>query len=140
MGNGKGMYYIRIVAGLYICYVAVKLIMGLINGTDGMHPAIAVISAVVFLACGAYFAISSIKYLYQHRNDTVEPSADDKMEDLEEAEESLESLSDKTEAEVEVAKAEEAVEQAKETLEEKMERLKGKDLDEVLAETTENKR
>ena len=49
---------VRIVAGVYLIYMAYKLIYGAVTGTaEGMHPAVGIIIGVVFGVLGVLFAI-----------------------------------------------------------------------------------
>lgn len=103
----KAVYYVRILAGGYICYIGGQLIVGLINGENTMNPALAILFALVFVVCGGFFAVGSIMYLYKHRNDTVEPVAADDIVDLEE-------MKDETVEEIEAENVGEAAEKVKE--------------------------
>lgn len=131
MGNKKTMYIIRIIAGGYIAYIGITLFIGMLNGENTMNPIVSTLFSIVFLGCGGYFAISSILGLAKdYKEQPVEPSADDDMEDLREAESELESMADET--------VEEAViEDANETLQERLDRIKDKELEEVVQEKQE---
>lgn len=61
--NSNLSYYFRIVAGVYVCYIGVKLIMGFFNGESEMNPVILWVSSILFLAAGLYFVISSVRIL-----------------------------------------------------------------------------
>lgn len=67
--NPNMSYYIRILAGGYILYLGIQLISGYLKGEAEMNAIVLLASAIVFIIAGAYFAGSSILYLYRHRND-----------------------------------------------------------------------
>lgn len=70
--NPNMSYYIRILAGGYILYLGVQLISGYLKGEAEMNAIVLWVSAILFIIAGAFFAGSSLLYLYRHRNDIPE--------------------------------------------------------------------
>ena len=56
----KSSLIIRLIAGMYLIYLAYELLMGL-NVTDGAPKAVVIAAAVVFAICGLILAIASGK-------------------------------------------------------------------------------
>lgn len=56
----KSTLIIRLVAGMYLIYLAYELFMGL-NATDGAPAGVSVAAAVVFVVCGLILVIFSGK-------------------------------------------------------------------------------
>jgi hypothetical protein len=61
MGNPRVRYEIRLVAGAYVIYLAVKIAMDLVDKkVEDVPLAISTLAIILFVVAGSYFAISSI--------------------------------------------------------------------------------
>lgn len=76
--NPKVGYTIRIVAGAYVIYLAIKGIRMVLNGESGIPFAAAVAIAVVLALFGVAFVMNGLKgykYLKEHPEDSEEEEA-----------------------------------------------------------------
>ncbi|MCI5698853.1 MAG: hypothetical protein MR308_00445 [Lachnospiraceae bacterium] len=138
--NPNLSYYLRIIAGIYVCYIGVKLIIGFLQGETEMNPIILWASSVLFLVAGLYFLLTSVRQLYQnYRESSKENEAAEDMGTLEEdSDEDCIFESDHSGNADNRANGadcgETETEKQKETIQEKLERLKDRDMEEILAD------
>ena len=64
MRNEKLSYFIRIIAGAYLFYLAVQLVQGIAKGNmTGGSMILGICASILFFGAGAYFVLASIRGL-----------------------------------------------------------------------------
>lgn len=120
MGNPKFPHYIRIIAGVYVIYLAYKIFRGGILGGDmqGGQRILGIAAIILFVGAGAYFAITSFRALGGIRKEQEEQALAEAAPDAVETPELPEDVTDvddpEAEGEVLEAEAEEVTEEVTE--------------------------
>ena len=111
MRNEKFSYFIRIIAGAYLFYLAVQLVQGIAKGNmTGGSMILGICASILFFGAGAYFVLASIRGLLRMMRGDNEQKIEDEavMEEVLEEKESAEDAAEEEKAEAESGAVEEA--------------------------------
>ena len=113
MRNEKLSYFIRIIAGAYLFYLAVQLVQGIAKGS----MILGICASILFFGAGAYFVLASIRGLLRMMRGDNEQKIEDEavMEEVLEEKESAEDAAEEEKAEAESGAVEEAETAGEET-------------------------
>lgn len=78
--NKKSWYVLRIVVGLYLTYLGIKLITGVMAERPG-NMVFVLFMAGIFIVIGILYAISAIKKVLALKNEESEENLDDAEDD-----------------------------------------------------------
>ena len=118
MRNEKFSYFIRIIAGAYLFYLAVQLVQGIAKGNmTGGSMILGICASILFFGAGAYFVLASIRGLLRMMRGDNEQKIEEEavMEEVLEEKESAEDAAEEEKAEAESGAVEEAETEGEET-------------------------